>query len=222
MNDFSTKEFNWDDKYSYDRGKVLSKTDLDEIERFGRYLDIDDDGIPYRTYPGTHPKKGAFFTRGSSHDEYAVYTEDGKVNARNMSRILKKHKTASKLMPKPIIKSSNNSIGVIYFGGSDYSMIEALDILAEDGIILDSMRIRSFPFGIEVNDFIINHDLIFVVEQNRDAQMKKLILAEINVSPDKMISILCFDGMPITANFIDKEIQSYLAEKKVKELIRAK
>ena len=222
MNDFSTKEFNWDDKYSYDRGKVLSKKDLDEIESFGRYLDIDGDGIPYRTYPGTHPEKGAFFTRGSSHDEYAVYTEDGKVNARNMKRILKKHKTASKLIPKPIIKSSNNSIGVIYFGGSDYSMIEALDILAEDGIILDSMRIRGFPFGIEVNDFIINHDLIFVVEQNRDAQMKKLIIAELNVSPEKMISVLCFDGMPITANFIDKEIQSYLAEKKVKELIREK
>ena len=101
-------------------------------------------------------------------------------------------------------------------------MIEALDILAEDGIILDSMRIRGFPFGIEVNDFIINHDLIFVVEQNRDAQLKKLIIAELNVSPEKMISILCFDGMPITANFIDKEIQSYLAEKKVKELIREK
>ena len=222
MNDFSTKEFNWDDKYSYDRGKVLSKKDLDEIENFGRYLDIDGDGIPYRTYPGIHPEKGAFFTRGSSHDEYAVYTEDGKVNARNMKRILKKHKTASKLIPKPIIKSSNNSIGVIYFGGSDYSMIEALDILEKDGIILDSMRIRGFPFGIEVNDFIINHDLIFVVEQNRDAQMKKLIIAELNVSPEKMISILCFDGMPITANFIDKEIQSYLAEKKVKELIREK
>ena len=119
-------------------------------------------------------------------------------------------------------RQSNNSIGVIYFGGSDYSMIEALDILEKDGIILDSMRIRGFPFGIEVNDFIINHDLIFVVEQNRDAQMKKLIIAELNVSPEKMISILCFDGMPITANFIDKEIQSYLAEKKVKELIREK
>ena len=118
--------------------------------------------------------------------------------------------------------SSNNSIGVIYFGGSDYSMIEALDILEKDGIILDSMRIRGFPFGIEVNDFIINHDLIFIVEQNRDAQMKKLIIAELNFSPEKMISILCFDGMPITANFIDKEIQSYLAEKKVKELIREK
>ena len=222
MNDFSTKEFQWDDKYSYDRGKVLSKADLDEIESFGRYLDTDGDGIPYRTYPGTHPEKGAFFTRGSSHDEYAVYTEDGKVNARNMSRILKKHEKASELMPKPIIKSSNNSIGVIYFGGSDYSMIEALDNLYNEGIILDSMRIRGFPFGDEVNNFIINHDLIFLVEQNRDAQMKKLILAEINVSPDKMISILCFDGMPITANFISKEIQSYLAKKKVQELIKEK
>ena len=127
-------------------------------------------------------------------------------------RILKKHITASELVPKPIIKSSNNSIGIIYFGGADYSMIEALDILAEDGIILDSMRIRAFPFGIEVNDFIVNHDLIFVVEQNRDAQMKKLLISEINVSPKKMISILCFDGMPITAIFSDIEIESYLAE----------
>ncbi|MEC9455474.1 MAG: 2-oxoacid:acceptor oxidoreductase subunit alpha [Candidatus Neomarinimicrobiota bacterium] len=220
MNDFTTKEFKWEDTHMFDRGKVLTKKDLDSMEKFGRYLDIDGDGIPYRTYPGTHPEKGAYFTRGSSHDEYAVYTEDGKVNARNLTRILKKHENAAKLVPKPIIRSVNNSKGVIYFGGSDYSMIEALDELSSDGIILDSMRIRAFPFGKEVHDFIENHDMIFVVEQNRDAQMKKLILAEVNVVPDKMISVLCFDGMPITAHFISTEISSYLAEKEVKEIMK--
>ena len=220
MNDFTTKEFKWEDTHMFDRGKVLTKKDLDSMEKFGRYLDIDGDGIPYRTYPGTHPEKGAYFTRGSSHDEYAVYTEDGKVNARNLTRILKKHDNAAKLVPKPIIRSVNNSKGVIYFGGSDYSMIEALDELSSDGIILDSMRIRAFPFGKEVYDFIENHDMIFVVEQNRDAQMKKLILAEVNVVPDKMISVLCFDGMPITAHFISTEISSYLAEKEVKEIMK--
>ena len=220
MNDSTTKEFKWEETYMFDRGKVLTKKDLDSMEKFGRYLDVDGDGIPYRTYPGTHSQKGAYFTRGSSHDEYAVYTEDGKVNSRNLTRILKKHENAAKLVPKPIIKSVNNSKGVIYFGGSDYSMIESLDELSSDGIILDSMRIRAFPFGKEVHDFIENHDIIFVVEQNRDAQMKKLILAEANVVPDKMISVLCFDGMPITAHFISTEISSYLAEKEVKEIMK--
>ena len=220
MNDSTTKEFKWEETYMFDRGKVLTKKDLDSMEKFGRYLDIDGDGIPYRTYPGTHSEKGAYFTRGSSHDEYAVYTEDGNINARNLTRLLKKHENAAKLVPKPIIKSVNNSKGVIYFGGSDYSMIEALDELSSDGIILDSMRIRAFPFGKEVHDFIENHDIIFVVEQNRDAQMKKLILAEANVVPDKMISVLCFDGMPITAHFISTEISSYLAKKEVKEIMK--
>ena len=222
MNDFTTKEFSWKDKYSFDRGKVLTKEDLDNMESFGRYLDVDGDGITYRTYPGTHSEKGAFFTRGSSHDEYAVYTEDGKVNARNLTRILKKHKTASRLVPKPVIKLENSSTGVIYFGGSDYSMSEALDELSSEGITLDSMRIRAFPFGNEVHDFITNHDLIFIVEQNRDAQMKKLILAETNTSPDKIISVLCFDGMPITAHFISTEIGSFLAEKQVQKIIKEK
>ena len=224
MNDFSTDKFEWNDNHNYDRGKVLSKEDLDNIDRFGRYLDIDGDGIPYRTYPGTHPEKGAFFTRGSSHDEYAVYTEDGKVNARNLSRILKKHKNASQHVPKPVILSNNNSLGVVYFGGSEYSMIESLDYLNSEGILLDSMRIRSFPFNDEVDNFISSHDLVFVVEQNRDAQMKKLLLAESKANPssDKLIPVLCFDGMPITAHFISTEIGSFLAEKQVQKIIKEK
>ena len=224
MNDFSTDKFEWNDNHNYDRGKVLSKEDLDNIDRFGRYLDIDGDGIPYRTYPGTHPEKGAFFTRGSSHDEYAVYTEDGKVNARNLSRILKKHENASQNVPKPVILSNNNSLGVVYFGGSEYSMIESLDYLNSEGILLDSMRIRSFPFNDEVDNFITSHDLVFVVEQNRDAQMKKLLLAEskANLSSDKLISVLCFDGMPITADFISSEIIKFLSEKEIKEILNTK
>ena len=224
MNDFSTDKFEWNDNHNYDRGKVLSKEDLDNIDRFGRYLDIDGDGIPYRTYPGTHPDKGAFFTRGSSHDEYAVYTEDGKVNARNLSRILKKHENASQNVPKPVVLSNNNSLGVVYFGGSEYSMIESLDYLNSEGILLDSMRIRSFPFNDEVDNFITSHDLVFVVEQNRDAQMKKLLLAEskANLSSDKLISVLCFDGMPITADFISSEIIKFLSEKEIKEILNTK
>ena len=224
MNDFSTDKFEWNDNHNYDRGKVLSKDDLDNIDKFGRYLDVDGDGIPYRTYPGTHPEKGAFFTRGSSHDEYAVYTEDGKANARNLSRILKKHENASQHVPKPVILSNNNSMGVIYFGGSQYSMIESLDYLNSEGILLDSMRIRSFPFNDEVDNFITSHDLVFVVEQNRDAQMKKLLLAEskANLSSDKLISVLCFDGMPITADFISSEIIKFLSEKEIKEILNTK
>ena len=153
-----------------------------------------------------------------------MYTEDGKVNARNLSRILKKHKNASQHVPKPVILSNNNSLGVVYFGGSEYSMIESLDYLNSEGILLDSMRIRSFPFNDEVDNFITSHDLVFVVEQNRDAQMKKLLLAEskANLSSDKLISVLCFDGMPITADFISSEIIKFLSEKEIKEILNTK
>ena len=215
MNDWSTKEFEWDDSTVYDKGKVLSKEDLDGIEKFGRYLDVDGDGIPYRTYPGTHPEKGAYFTRGTSHDEYAGYTEDGVKNAEMLSRLLKKFQTASSLVPAPVFNQEKNtsSIGVIYFGSTDCSMQEALDTLEEQNMKIDAMRIRAFPFNLEVWEFIEDHDLIFIVEQNRDGQMRTLIMAEGGIIPDKLVSILCFDGQPITAEHITNKINAHLSGK---------
>ena len=213
MNDWSSKEFEWDDLREYDRGKVLSKNDLDEIEEFGRYLDVDGDGVPYRTYPGTHPQKGAYFTRGTSHDEYARYTEDGVKNAEILSRLTKKFQTASSTVPAPIFnqEESSSSIGVIYFGSTDCSMQEALDDLEDQNINVDAMRIRSFPFNLEVWEFIEEHDLLFIVEQNRDGQMRTLLMAEGGIIPDKLVSILCFDGQPITASFITSKINAHIS-----------
>ena len=213
MNDWSSKEFEWDDLREYDRGKVLSKNDLDEIEEFGRYLDVDGDGVPYRTYPGTHPQKGAYFTRGTSHDEYARYTEDGVKNAEVLSRLTKKFQTASSTVPAPIFnqEESSSSIGVIYFGSTDCSMQEALDDLEDQNINVDAMRIRSFPFNLEVWEFIEEHDLLFIVEQNRDGQMRTLLMAEGGIIPDKLVSILCFDGQPITASFITSKINAHIS-----------
>ena len=212
MNDWSCPEFEWDDSKTYDKGKVLYAKDLEEIEKFGRYLDVDGDGIPYRTYPGAHSEKGAYFNRGTSHDEYAKYTEDGVVNARNLSRLLKKYQTASDMVPSPIFNQETNSspTGVIYFVSTEASMQEALDKLHEEGIVLDAMRIRAFPFNLEVWEFIEDHDLLFIVEQNRDGQMRTLVMAEGGIIPDKLVSILCFDGQPITADFISNKISSHI------------
>ena len=213
MNDWTCDQLEWDDSKLFDRGKVLKAKDLEEIENFGRYLDVDGDGIPYRTYPGTHPEKGAYFTRGTSHDEYAKYTEDGVVNAKNLSRLLKKYQTASKLVPRPIFKQETNSssLGVIYYGSTDASMEEAIDKLSKEGLILDAMRLRAFPFNLEVWEFIEEHDLLFVVEQNRDGQMRTLIMAEGGIVPEKLVSILCFDGQPITADYISNKINKHIS-----------
>ena len=221
MNDWTTPELKWDDSREYDRGKVLSKADLENLDTYGRYLDVDGDGIPYRTYPGTHPNKGAYFTRGTSHDENARYTEDGKVNAKNLSRLLKKYQTASELVPRPEFRQDSklSSIGVIYFGSTDASMKETLDLLQEEGIVLDAMRLRAFPFNLEVWEFIEDHDLLFIVEQNRDGQMRTLIMAEGGIVPDKLVSILCFDGSPITADFIFNKITSHISGYPAKEAL---
>ena len=221
MNDWTTPELQWDDSREYDRGKVLSKADLENLDTYGRYLDVDGDGIPYRTYPGTHPNKGAYFTRGTSHDENARYTEDGKVNAKNLSRLLKKYQTASELVPRPEFKQGSNlsSIGVIYFGSTEASMNETLDLLQQEEILLDAMRLRAFPFNLEVWEFIEDHDLLFIVEQNRDGQMRTLIMAEGGIVPDKLVSILCFDGSPITADFIFNKITSHISGYPAKEAL---
>jgi 2-oxoglutarate ferredoxin oxidoreductase subunit alpha len=206
MNDHISKPFKWDNKKKYKRGKVLEADMLNEIGRFGRYLDIDSDGITYRTLPGTHPTKGSFFTRGTSRDEYAIYTEDGEAYKRNMDRLLKKWETAKSLVPKPVIEENQNENALLFFGTSSYSASETVDLLNEEGLLFDTMRIRSFPFSEEVERFLSNHEKIFVIEQNRDAQMKMLIVNETGTSPQKLISVLNYDGMPITAANICKQI----------------
>jgi 2-oxoglutarate ferredoxin oxidoreductase subunit alpha len=204
MNDHMSEPFHWDDSRKYNRGKVLNATQLEELPRFGRYLDVDGDGITYRTIPGTHPTKGSFFTRGTSRDEYAAYTEDGRVYARNMDRLLKKWDTAKDMVPAPYLyqKENKSPYGLIFFGTSTYSAEEAMETMAASGLNFDAMRLRAFPFNKTVEDFIHTHEKVFIIEQNRDGQMRSLLINELNVDPQKMIPVLNYDGMPITAHAI--------------------
>ncbi|GAA0877366.1 2-oxoacid:acceptor oxidoreductase subunit alpha [Algoriphagus jejuensis] len=215
MNDHVSDAFDWSVDRKYQRGKVLSAEDLEDIGKFGRYLDSDGDGIPSRTYPGTHPTKGAFFTRGTSKDEYAGYTEDGAVYKRNMDRLIKKWDTAKTTVPAAEIKASSSAeaVGILYFGTSTFSSEEARDLLSEEGISVDSIRIKAFPFGKEVVEFVENHKTIFVIEQNRDAQMRKMMLMELDCNPKKLVPVLNYDGMPITADAIKTQITNYLNPK---------
>ena len=215
MNDSLSEPLQWDDDRKYDRGKVFNAEDLDKLEVFGRYLDVDSDGIGYRTLPGTHPDKGAFFTRGTSRNEFATYTESPEDYEQNMERLLEKWNTAAKLVPSAEIASETRNIGVIYFGTTALPMPEALDMLADDGIYLDTCRIRAFPFGEEVSEFVNAHELIFVIEQNRDEQMRKLLINERNFNPDKLIPITYYAGLSISADFIRQRISTYYQENKL-------
>ncbi|MBT5681388.1 MAG: 2-oxoacid:acceptor oxidoreductase subunit alpha [Gammaproteobacteria bacterium] len=215
MNDNLSEPFEWDDSRRYDRGKVLSAKDLDEVEVFGRYLDVDGDGIGYRTYPGTHPEKGAFFTRGTSRDEFAVYTESGEVYQRNMERLQKKWQTARTMVPAAQIADKGQAVGVLYYGTTALPMPEALDNLAESGIHMDTWRVRAFPFGEEVEQFIASHDLVFVAEQNRDGQMRSLLINELQTNPAKLISVLYYAGLSISADTITEQISDYYIENKL-------
>ena len=215
MNDNLSEPFEWDDSRRYDRGKVLSAKDLDEVEVFGRYLDVDGDGIGYRTYPGTHPEKGAFFTRGTSRDEFAVYTESGEVYKRNMERLQKKWQTARTMVPAAQIADKGQAVGVLYYGTTALPMPEALDNLAESGIHMDTCRVRAFPFGEEVEQFIASHDLVFVAEQNRDGQMRSLLINELQTNPAKLISVLYYAGLSISADTITEQISDYYIENKL-------
>ena len=208
MNVHMSPPLKWDDDRKYDTGKVLNAEQLDQIEHYGRYRDPDNDGIGYRTVPGTHPTKGSFFTRGTSRDEDAKYTEDGATYVRVVNRLLKKWDTAKTLVPRPDFLPTNNNYthGIIFFGTTSYPAIEAMDLLREKGIHVDAMRIKAFPFNQEVEDFIANHDHLFVIEQNRDAQMRTVLITELETNPQKLISILNYDGMPITADTIYRQI----------------
>jgi len=208
MNDWLCDPFVWDDARRMDRGKVMTSEALDAATVFGRYLDVDGDGIPYRTYPGTHPSRGAFVSRGTPRDPFGRYTEDGPTYVDNMERLLRKFETAKALVPAPVVRPAGEpaAAGVIYYGSTAPAMREAVDILAHEGIALDALRVRAFPFSPSVEAFIRAHDRVFVVEQNRDAQLRTLLVAECGVDPSRLIPILHYDGMPITARFIAHEI----------------
>lgn len=214
MNDHISAPLKWNPNRKYKRGKVLSAEQLETLDKFGRYLDSDNDGVPYRTIPGTHPTKGAFFTRGSSHDEYAVYSEDSPTYVRIMDRLIKKFETAKNLVPAPHFyqQENNSKNAVLFFGTTTQSAEEALDILKEKGFNFDAIQIKSFPFNDAVKTFIDTHDTVFVIEQNRDAQMRTLLINELEIHPKKLKKVLNFDGTPITADFIVNNIVADLSQ----------
>ncbi len=213
MNDNICLPMAWDDTRTYDRGKVLDREQLDSLtEKWGRYLDKDGDGIGYRTYPGTHPRLGSYFTRGSSHDEYAAYTEDSAAYERCMVRLAKKWQTAKSLVPNPRIKISETETdyGAVFFGTSTQASYEALEALRSKHTIINTLRLRGFPLQDEVKAFIDRHKTIFVIEQNRDGQMRTLLINELGIRPDKLFSVTNFDGLPITAGHISQSIEQIL------------
>ena len=220
MNHRLSRPLTWDDTRKFDRGKIMTETALEAGADFGRYLDVDGDGVPYRTLPGTHPSKGAFFTRGTSRDRYARYTEEGPAYADNMQRLLRKFETAKDLVPRPLQANADKptKYGVIYFGSTSPPMDEAIDLLEADGHALDRLRVRAFPFHSSVTSFLAEHDFVFVVEQNRDAQLRSLIVNECNVDPVRLVPILHYDGSPITARFIAGAIADRLDALKVTPL----
>jgi 2-oxoglutarate ferredoxin oxidoreductase subunit alpha len=222
MNQRLCKPLQWDDSRQYDRGKVMTAEMLDAGKEFGRYLDVDGDGIPFRTYPGTHPSKGGYFTRGTSKNAYAIYSEQGPDYKANMQRLLKKFETAKRLVPKPILNASKEParFGAIYYGSTSPAMAEALDALALQGIYVNALRVRSFPFQDEIFDFVSSHSKVFVIEQNRDAQLKTLLVNDAGINPASLISVLHYDGTPITARYITGEIAEIVAALNVRPLIK--
>ena len=212
MNQRLCEPFEWDDARRLDRGKVLTAADLDAGREFARYKDVDGDGIPWRTLPGTHESKGAYFTRGTTRDEYARYSESGPHYIYNVKRLLQKFDTARSLVPPPVLRKASRKtrLGAIYFGSTSPAMDEALDLLANGGIPIDALRLRAFPFPDSVAQFVAAHDEVFVVEQNRDAQMRSVLMSELNAKPSRLVPVLHYDGTPITARFIAAAITRHV------------
>src|SRR6478609_10484593 len=206
MNDWMCPDLKWDDSYVPDRGKVLGLEEIQKLEKFHRYLDVDGDGIPYRTLPGVHPK-AAYFTRGSGHTQYGAYTEDSAEYQIVLDRLVRKFHTAARLVPKAVIEQDPKiDIALVAYGSSDGAVHEARDILAAHGLKANYMRLRSFPFGEDVEKFLEAHKLVFVIEQNRDAQMRSLLTLETRVPKEKLRSLLHYSGLPISSEFIVKGV----------------
>ena len=202
MNDWMIPKLTWDDSYRPDRGKVLSVDELEQVKTFHRYLDVDGDGVPYRTLPGTHPK-GAYFTRGSGHNRYGVYTEDADEYVDVLDRIDRKIQHAARAVPAPILKTSAGAkLGLVTVGGCHAACVEALDLLHADGVAIDYMRVRGFPFGDDVRSFLESHEVNFIVEQNRDAQLRSLLTLETSVPIEKLESVRYYGGFPMSAHHV--------------------
>jgi 2-oxoglutarate ferredoxin oxidoreductase subunit alpha len=213
MNDWMCEELEWDPSYRPDRGKVLTAAQLDQAQPFHRYVDVDDDGIPYRTYPGAHPR-GAYFLRGSGHSEVGAYTEDAIEYRKVVDRLAKKWRTAADLVPAPAIRRASKPAkwGIVAIGSSDPAIREALDRLAAKGIHVDYCRLRAYPFGADVVGFLEQHERVFVVEQNRDAQLKSLIAIETGLPPARMQSILHYGGLPMDCRCIVDALEQAAAQ----------
>ena len=213
MNDWMVPELDWDDSYQPDRGKVLGKDELEAIEKFYRYEDRDGDGITYRTLPGVHPK-GAYFTRGSGHNWKGGYTEDSEEYKEVVDRLVRKWKRAADFVPGPVINRCDAPTrrAIISVGGCDGAVIEALDQLSAKGVNLNYLRVRGFPFNAEVEAFMAEHDEVFVVEQNRDGQLRTLLVNETDVNKDKLVSVLDYAGMSANPKFIVEGIFAHLDE----------
>jgi 2-oxoglutarate ferredoxin oxidoreductase subunit alpha len=212
MNQRLCAPFAWDETRQYDRGKVMSAEELEAGKDFGRYKDVDGDGIPYRTYPGTHPNRGAYFTRGTSRDAYARYSERGPDYLYNMQRLLDKFASAKVLLPQPLLRQATppTRFGAIHFGSTAPAMDEAIAVLEADQLHLDTLRVRAFPFADSVAEFIAAHERVFVVEQNRDSQLRSMLVNEFGIDPARLVPVLHYDGTPITARFIAGAIAAHL------------
>jgi 2-oxoglutarate ferredoxin oxidoreductase subunit alpha len=208
MNDWMVPRLSWDDSYRPDRGKVMSAADLEAAKTFYRYLDVDGDGIPYRSLPGVHPR-GAFFTRGSGHNKYAAYTEDAAEYQEVVDRIDRKVQRAAKSVPAPVVRTrAGATMGLLTVGGCHAACIEAIDLLEKEGVALDYMRVRGFPFPSEVQQFLDRHDITFVVEQNRDGQLRNLLTLETGVPMEKMESVRYYGGFPMSAHHVIEGVKA--------------
>ncbi len=210
MNDWMVPKLTWDDGYRPDKGKVLTAAELDEVKTFYRYLDVDGDGIPQRTLPGEHPK-GAYFTRGSGHNRFGGYTEDGAEYQEVMDRIARKVQNAARAVPAPFVRPAPGAtMGLLTVGGCHAACLEAVDLMAKDGIALDYMRVRGFPFGEEIRAFIERHDVTFVVEQNRDAQLRSLLMLETGFPVERFESVRYYAGFPMSAHHVITGVRARL------------
>src|SRR5690606_25788675 len=211
MNQRLCAPFEWDHARVHDRGKVMTAEQLDSGREFARYKDVDGDGIPWRTWPGTHPDKGAYFTRGTSRNPQAQYSERGPDYVYNMQRLLQKFDTAKALVPQPVVVQADvpARFGAIFYGSTSPAMEEAMEQLRDAGVALDTLRVCAYPFPDTVRDFIAAHEQVFVVEQNRDAQLRLLLIDAFDTDPARLVPVLHYDGTPITARFISGAIQAH-------------
>jgi 2-oxoglutarate ferredoxin oxidoreductase subunit alpha len=210
MNDWMVPRLTWDDAYRPDRGKVLGAAELEQVKTFHRFLDVDGDGIAYRTLPGVHPK-GAYFARGSGHNRFGAYTEDGEEYKEVVDRLDRKIQRAARFVPAPVTRpAAGAKVGLLTVGGCHAACIEALDVFAREGLAIDYMRVRGFPFGEEVRRFLESHDITFVVEQNRDGQLRNLLMLETDVPVEKLHSIRYYAGFPMSADHVVSGLKARL------------